>query len=80
MADMRNPANLVLADGTKLPCVKTGRIDVRASYQGQETYFSNILVFLVDSPHWVELLIGRPTLAAHGLLPEQNLRPQPNQQ
>lgn len=41
---------------------------------GVSMSFTNMLIFLVESPSWSKLLIGRPTLKAHGLLPEQNFR------
>ena len=64
---------LVLPDGTPLKPVSVGLMDVTAINRlNEQIEFKDVMVFMVDSPLWKELLIGRPTLRAHNLLPEQN--------
>ncbi len=64
---------LILPNGTLIKVNKAGIIDIDATnHQGRTECFRNVLIFLVEHDSWTELLIGRPTLKKHDLLPEQN--------
>ena len=72
--------HMKLANGAVVPAVKAGVVDLVAEYQGKSQPFSNVFIFLVDSEGWSEILIGRPTLRKHRLLPEHHLTNSSTQQ
>ncbi|GJM17596.1 MAG: hypothetical protein DHS20C13_29230 [Thermodesulfobacteriota bacterium] len=73
LKNVPNEVYLVLPEQTCIQAKTCGVMDVDVTNkEGQVQIFQNVLVFLVDHPGWSELLIGRPTLRAHNLLPEQH--------
>ena len=71
--DVQGEVYLVLPNKTCIQSHKMGTMDIVATNDQQQTMqFKNVMVNLVEDDNWSDLLIGRPTLRYHNLLPEQN--------
>ena len=72
---LKKPTYFLLPNGSIEEGARVGFMNVLVLNEttNVELFMSNILVFLINNPHWKELLIGRPTLHYYKLLPSQNL-------
>lgn len=69
---MSTPVRYQLPNGTVLETTSEGRLLVQSTTgNGTPFHFGSIPVHFIEDPNWKQLLVGRPTLSRHNLLPEQ---------
>ena len=77
---VRNVVKISLINNEQYLAKEAGHVRLKVTdVNGAEREFQDeILVFLVDSPAWRELIVGYPTLRKEGLVPEQHLQQRRN--
>ena len=73
---VRNVVKISLINNEQYLAREAGHVRLKViDINGTEREFQeDVLVFLVDSPAWRELIVGYPTLRKEGLVPEQHLQ------